>query len=369
MLATRIVSCGSRRISAAINANRLLRYNDSTKVVNVRFVSSEDVFGRFDLSKATNLPDLPVPPVAKPSIEELAASGHSVLEELGLWCWYTPPSWFRYAFETIHVQLDLPWWTTIVVSTIVLRLLLIKVTVMSQKNIAIQSRYKPELNRYKERLADAKSEGNSLLAQQILREQWDFSASKGIQGGRQLLVMLANGGVFMTNFFAIRKMAKVGYPGFENGGALWFTDLTACDPTYILPAVSALTLGIVVKLGVEFGASSNQLTPAMRAGMQYVLPAVVLISSSQFASALCVYWCTSNAMSLFYAGLFQLTPVRNFFNIPPIVKQDIQNPRLKLAFKNILPGKNEVQQNIGQLRKKDMEQFKKAGRGQPKVTE
>ncbi|KAI6208080.1 Mitochondrial inner membrane protein OXA1L [Aphelenchoides besseyi] len=370
MLATRVVSCGNRRISATINANRLLRFNDSTKLVkvNVRFLSSEDVFGRFDLSKATNLPDLPSPPIAKPSIEELAASGQSVLEELGLWSWHTPPSWFRYAFETIHVQLDLPWWTTIVVSTIALRLLLIKVTVMSQRSIAIQSRYKPELNRFRERIADAQSEGNNQLVQQILLEQRDFYRSKDIRIGRQFLVMLANGSVFMTNFFAIRKMANAGYPGFENGGALWFTDLTACDPYYILPAISALTLGIVVKLGVEFGASSDQLTPAVRAGMQYGLPLIVLVSSSQFASALCVYWCTTNAMSLFYSGLFQLTPVRNFFNIPPIVKHDLENQSLKSSWTNYRAGKK-APPTIGKLRRKDMEEFKKAGRGQPKVSE
>ena len=122
------------------------------------------------------------------------------------------------------------------------------------------------------------------LVQQILLEQRDFLHSKNIRIGRQALIMLGNGAVFMTNFFALRGMANAKYPGFEREGTLWFPDLTAIDPNYILPLVSGLTMAAVVRLGVESGASSDQLSPLMRVGMQYALPIVVALSSSQFAS-------------------------------------------------------------------------------------
>lgn len=107
---------------------------------------------------------------------------------------------------------------------------------------------------------------------------------KDIKLGRQLMVMLANGGVFMTQFFAIRKMIQANYPGWSTGGTLWFTDLTASDPYFLLPIISAATLAYVLKLGVETGASSDQLAPGMKIIMQYGLPLIVLVSSSQFAS-------------------------------------------------------------------------------------
>ena len=47
------------------------------------------------------------------------------------------------------------------------------------------------------------------LVQQVLIEQRDFLKSKDIKMGRQLLVLLANGAVFATQFFAIKKMIAV----------------------------------------------------------------------------------------------------------------------------------------------------------------
>lgn len=116
----------------------------------------------------------------------------------------------------------------------------------------------------------------------MLIEQRDFMRSKGIKIGRQMAILLANGGVFATQFFAVRAMANLPYPGFKTGGALWFNDLAACDPYYILPCVSAVSMALVMKFGVESGQSADQMSPALRYGMQYGLPLVVLVSSSQF---------------------------------------------------------------------------------------
>ena len=37
-------------------------------------------------------------------------------------------------------------------------------------------------------------------------------------------------------------------PSFKNGGALWFTDLTTPDATYILPVLTAVTFLITVEV-------------------------------------------------------------------------------------------------------------------------
>ncbi|KAI6232987.1 hypothetical protein M3Y99_00959300 [Aphelenchoides fujianensis] len=104
----------------------------------------------------------------------------------------------------------------------------------------------------------------------------------------------------------------------------------------------------------------------MRLGMQYGLPVIVLVSSSQFASALCVYWCTTNMISLLYAGLFKLQPVRNFFNIPPLVKHDARTQSVRAAWADYKAKKN-APPTLSNLRKKDQEQFRKAGSGKPMV--
>ncbi|PIO71498.1 hypothetical protein TELCIR_06598 [Teladorsagia circumcincta] len=250
-----------------------------------------------------------------------AQAGESVLGELGLLSWWKPSSYFRMALEAIHMHADIPWWTTIV------------------------------------------------CEQQIFMEQRDFLKAKDIRLGRQFLILLANGAVFATQFFAIRKMVDVNYPGLSTGGTAWFTDLTIADPYYALPLISALTMGLVTRVGIEMGTSSDQMTPMMRVGMLYALPVVIFAVSSQFASGLCVYWCASNMMSLFYAGAFRTPAIRKLFNIPPLV-HDPTTQKKKNAFKEIMAGykaNKSIPPTLAQLKEQDAQQFKKAGRGKPIV--
>lgn len=119
---------------------------------------------------------------------------------------------------------------------------------MSQRLVAKQSIYKKETNEFNERMRQANTEGNNDLVFQIIKEQRDFYRSKGIKMFNQLGILIVNGSIFFTQFSAIKKMAGAFYPGFSTEGALWFTDLTACDPYYALPLISATSLAIVMRV-------------------------------------------------------------------------------------------------------------------------
>lgn len=53
------------------------------------------------------IPGLPIP------LEEVLASGQSVLEELDLWQCWKPSAWLRWGLELTHFYTGLPWWATI----------------------------------------------------------------------------------------------------------------------------------------------------------------------------------------------------------------------------------------------------------------
>lgn len=309
---------------------------------------------------------MPLPPAPTPSINDLIESGQSVLGELGLLSWWKPSSYFRMALEGLHIHADIPWWLTIVSATVVLRLALIAVPIMSQRLVAKQSMYRKELDEFKERQEEARREGNNLLVQQIFLEQNAFLKSKDIKMGRQFLVLLANGGVFMTQFFAIKRMIEVNYPGLSTGGTMWFTDLTLADPYYVLPFISAATMAIISRVGIEMGQSSDTMPPLMRVGMLYGLPVIIFGVSSQFGSGLCVYWCASNAVSLAYSVLFRIDGVRKMLKIPPVVKHDApkMNPWKELM--SNMSASKQVPPSLTDLKARDAEKFKKAGRGKPK---
>lgn len=46
-------------------------------------------------------------------------------------------------------------------------------------------------------------------------------------------------------------MANLPVDSFRHGGLYWFTDLTVCDPYYILPVLTSATLALTLKLGIE----------------------------------------------------------------------------------------------------------------------
>ncbi|KAI6182320.1 Inner membrane protein [Aphelenchoides bicaudatus] len=332
----------------------------------IRCLSAGDVFGKVDLTKMSNLPDSPLPLPDKASIADMVSSGHSVLNELGLFSWLTPPSYLRWALESLHLYADVPWWLAIVTVSASLRLLTIYVPIKSQKNVALQSQYRPELEDFKKRTEDAKMEGDNMLVQQVMLEQHRFMKSKGINMMAQAGVLLANGVVFLSNFFAIKKMASANFPGFENGGILWFPNLLEVDPYMGLPALAAASTFAALKIGIDTGTSSNQMTPGLKLAFQYGFPALVFVSGFWFPSAICVHWVVSNTFSLALAGLFKIEGIRKILKIPRVVPYD--KSQNKNAVTELWKGyrqKKAAPPSLSSLRKSDYDTFKKAGTGKP----
>ena len=59
------------------------------------------------------------------------------------------------------------------------------------------------------------------------------------------------GGIFISFFLASSKMAWAPVESMKTGGALWFPDLTVADPTYLLPVITALTLGVIIEVSID----------------------------------------------------------------------------------------------------------------------
>lgn len=54
--------------------------------------------------------------------------------------------------------------------------------------------------------------------------------------------------VFISFFVALRKMAYLPVPSLQTGGMLWFPDLTAADPFYILPLAVTGTMFFILEV-------------------------------------------------------------------------------------------------------------------------
>lgn len=96
--------------------------------------------------------------------------------------------------------------------------------------------------------AKALKEGNRTeagLYAQALQNLWK---EHGVHPLRMIKAPLIQAPVFITVFYALRRLADVPIPGFLDGGLGWVTDLTASDPYFVLPVLSVLFTNIVLRV-------------------------------------------------------------------------------------------------------------------------
>ena len=54
--------------------------------------------------------------------------------------------------------------------------------------------------------------------------------------------------IFMSVFFALKGMSNAPVQSMTHGGLFWFTDLTMCDPYYLLPLLTSVTLWATIEV-------------------------------------------------------------------------------------------------------------------------
>jgi YidC/Oxa1 family membrane protein insertase len=103
--------------------------------------------------------------------------------------------------------------------------------------------------------------------------------------------------------------------GFADGGAYWFVDLGAADPTYILPGVVTATFLAVTEVGMD-GIQMDK-GAQMKIFMR-VLPLLFLPITAAMPAGCLVYWCSSNAFSVVQTLLLRNKALKKRFQIPDL---------------------------------------------------
>jgi YidC/Oxa1 family membrane protein insertase len=134
--------------------------------------------------------------------------------------------------------------------------------------------------------------------------------------------------LFISFYFAISEMAK-GVPSFAAGGPDWplgpisMTDLTAADPTYIMPLLSSATFLATVELGGAGNpetAGAAQQTMMTKWGLRGLAVALVPMTAG-FSKGVFVYWITTNGWSLLQTLAFKVPVIKKIVAIPEVPKE------------------------------------------------
>ncbi|KAI8370312.1 60Kd inner membrane protein-domain-containing protein [Radiomyces spectabilis] len=246
-----------------------------------------------------------------------AAAQIGDFKAMGL-CNFTPVGALEAMMEVLHVTSGLPWWGSIAVATVLVRLALLPLMIKIQRNNAKLMNINPDVTRIMDNLKKAQQEGDAMATGKYTHEIQDLFKKNNCHPMKSLGLPLVQMPVMISFFMALRAMAELPVPGMSTGGMAWFTDLTAQDPYYILPVASAAGVMLVLEAGTEAGAATPQskgMKNLFRGLTVLMVPFTAWMPSSVF-----VYWVTSNAFSIGQILALKNPTVRKALNIPPLVK-------------------------------------------------
>ncbi|PVU96122.1 hypothetical protein BB561_001395 [Smittium simulii] len=256
------------------------------------------------------------------SVSQLA-SKIGDFKALGL-CNNTPVGLVERFFEFAHVYTGLPWWGTIVVATLTFKVVLFPIAAALQKNTIKMQNVQPKLAPIKAKLERAKRDNNTVEYRTQASLMRSTFQAENVNPFLSLMLPLIQMPIVISFFMALRSMSSLPVPGFETEGILWFTNLAASDPYYILPVLAAgsmISLFEVNRLLQNSIAQSPIMTWSLR-GVG-ILTAIVTIN---FDTSIFIYFLVNNVLSVFQVWLLSLSSVRSLFKIPAVQKVNLAYP-------------------------------------------
>jgi len=162
----------------------------------------------------------------------------------------------------------------IILLTLAIRIILAPLTFSQSKSMEAMKALQPEMQELQERYKDKPEE-----YQRKVMELYQKHKVNPLGGCLPMLVQLP----FLWALFAVLREFDFGT------GFLWLTSLSAPDPLYILPVLSAVTTYLQM---VMTSADAFQKT------MMFIMPAFIGYISINFPAGLVIYWVVSNIFSM-----------------------------------------------------------------------
>ena len=297
---------------------------------SIRFNSSTTTSGTEIQDKLTSFDDTTTSAILE-NVTNLHSDQLGYLQSIGLAQGWGPTSLIERLLEVTHVYTGLPWWGTIVVATIAVRLVLFPLYVRASSNATKMSKIKPQIDELLQQIktGDTVDQMRAMEKRRLIMKENGVSTLATLFPAVQL--PLAYG-----FFQALRKMANHNVEGFSDQGYAWFQNLIEVDPYLGLQAISAAAIIAVVRVGGETGQH------AMAAGMKKVMTVVPIASifiTKGFESAIILYFAVNSIFSLIQSSLFKSSWFRKIAGMPPklsLAEMQANNPKANQSIKDMV---------------------------------
>lgn len=234
------------------------------------------------------------------------------LDSIGMGQGYGPTALIEKLLEVSHVYTGLPWWGTIIFTTVAVRLAMFPLYYKASVNSAKMSKVKPQLDEALNALKEAENPQEQVQAAQrrkLIMKENDIHLSHSIFPMFQLPIAYGF-------FQALRKMAIHPVEGFSTQGYAWFEDLSQVDPYLGLQAIAAVVVITMVRLGGETGA--QVINPMVKKVMTYV-PILSIFITKEFSAAVVLYFAANATFSFLQTMTLRNSLFRRITKMPPIV--------------------------------------------------
>ena len=214
------------------------------------------------------------------------------LEETVRWGWFgflAKPLYF--ALEWIYNGVVQNYGWAIVLVTCLIKLLFLPLTFKSQESMAKMQELNPKVqaikSKYRSKLKDRQGRPNPEASRQMNEEVMNMYKAAGVNPLSGCLPPLLQAPVFFAFFRLLSTVVEL-----RNAPWIaWVKDLSAKDPTLVLPLVMGATS---VALQRMMPASPD---PIQRKIFQF-LPIMFTVFAIGFPSGLVLYWITNNVLSM-----------------------------------------------------------------------
>ena len=177
------------------------------------------------------------------STDQLPITEHiGYLKELGIdfgWGITTSVQWL---LEHVHVYSGSPWWASIALTALIVRLSIFPLYIRAMDTSARVSAIQPQFGPLQQRIKDSQATQDKAAMLTATAEVKSLLRTNNIKFRNMFWPLLAQVPIGFCTFRLLRAMADLPVPGMENQGFLWVPDLTAGDPYAIMP----LALGVVM---------------------------------------------------------------------------------------------------------------------------
>ncbi|KAH7911293.1 60Kd inner membrane protein-domain-containing protein [Hygrophoropsis aurantiaca] len=273
--------------------------------------------------------------IASSSASEISPLQFGDLAELGLAGW-TPAGIIRWSLEILNVTTGMPWFYTIIAGSLLWRFALFPFTIMALRNSA-------KMLPISQELADLQKEAKELdpndrLGRQLITlKTQSLHQRHGINPLHSLLAPIVQVTANIGFFFGVKKMCEFPVQQLTVSGVSILPDLTAADPTFILPILSAATVNALVTLSAKDMnfAQSPQLVH-MPNGMK-VLSVIFIPFMGHLPSGLWLALLTGTIFTTAQTFLLQQSVIRRALKIPQRVPQAMKPATMKQSWNALKP--------------------------------